>query len=79
MNAKDLRERTTEDLVTLRNTVKQDLFSYRMKNFTNQLEDSSLILKSRRDIARIEGILHERTPIGAARAATSENGKGSDS
>lgn len=79
MKAKDLRERTTEDLTTLRATFKQELFSYRMKNFTNQLEDTSLIQKSRRDLARIDGILHERTPITVPGAAISDSGKGSDS
>jgi large subunit ribosomal protein L29 len=79
MKAKDLRERATEDLSSLRNTLKQELFSYRMKNFTNQLEDTSLIQKSRRDLARIEGILHQRTPTDAGTAGISEIGKGSDS
>jgi large subunit ribosomal protein L29 len=74
MKAKDLRERTTEDLTSLRASCKQELFSYRMKNFTNQLEDTSLINKSRRDLARIEGILNERSAAGAE----SESAKGSD-
>jgi large subunit ribosomal protein L29 len=60
MEAKDLRERATEDLVELCANMKKELFSHRMKNFTNQLEDTSLIGKARRDIARIEGILRDR-------------------
>ena len=60
MKAKDLRERPTDDLVELRKMMTKDLFSYRMKNFTSQLEDTSLIGKTRRDIARIEQILTER-------------------
>jgi large subunit ribosomal protein L29 len=79
MKAKDLRERTTEDLNTLRATCKQELFSYRMKNFTNQLEDTSLIRKSRRDLARLEIILHERMAAEAVHAGNSESVKGSDS
>ena len=78
MKAKDLHERTTEDLSTLRNTCKEELFSYRMKNFTNQLEDTSLIKKSRRDLARIESILNERLAAGTD-SAQSESAKGSDS
>jgi len=78
MKSKDLRERTTEDLSTLRATYKQELFSYRMKNFTNQLEDTSLIKKSRRDLARIESILNERLAAGTD-SAQSESAKGSDS
>ena len=60
MKAKDLRERSTEDLVQLKDSIEKDLFGYRMKNFTGQLEDTSLLKKSKKDIARIELILHER-------------------
>ena len=60
MKAKDLRERSTEDLAELKATLSKDLFSHRMKNFTNQLDDTSLIPKTRRDIARIELLLSER-------------------
>ena len=61
MKAKDLRERSSEDLATLKASMQKDLFSYRMKNFTDQLEDRSLLGKARRDVARIETILAERT------------------
>jgi len=60
MNAKDLRERSSEDLATLKASIQKDLFSYRMKNWTDQLEDTSLLTKTRRDLARIETILRER-------------------
>jgi large subunit ribosomal protein L29 len=61
MKAKDLRERSSEDLQELENTLRKDLFSYRMKNFTNQLDDTCLLKKTRRDLARIELVLCERT------------------
>ena len=60
MKAKDLRERSTEDLQTLKGSLDKDLFSYRMKNHTQQLEDTSLLGKTKRDIARIEQILRDR-------------------
>jgi large subunit ribosomal protein L29 len=60
MKAKDLRARATEDLLELKASMKKELFSHRMKNFTNQLDDTSLIRRTRRDIARIEGILRAR-------------------
>jgi large subunit ribosomal protein L29 len=66
MNAKDLRARSTEDLLELKASVKKELFSNRMKNFTNQLDDTSQIQKARRDLARIEGILKERTTTAAS-------------
>jgi large subunit ribosomal protein L29 len=69
MKAKDLRERTTDDLVELRTMLNKDLFNYRMRNCTNRLDDTSLLRKTRRDLARIEQILRERTPAAAAAEA----------
>ncbi len=60
MKAKELSERTTEDLSELKKQLKKDLFSSRMKNYVNQLEDTSVLHKARKDIARIEQILHAR-------------------
>lgn len=71
MKAADLTGRETQDLVELREQLKRDLFSYKMKNFTNQLDDTSLIQKTRRDVARIEGIL-------AGRAKPSESNASKD-
>jgi large subunit ribosomal protein L29 len=65
MKTKDLRERSTEDLAELKATLSKDLFSHKMKNFTGQLDDTSLINKSRKDIARIELLLSERAAKGA--------------
>lgn len=60
MKSKDLRERSSEDLVTLKASMQKDLFSFRMKNWTDQLEDTSLLQKTRRDIARIDTVLRAR-------------------
>ena len=60
MKCKELRDRSSDDLVQLREMMRKDLFSFRMKNATSQLEDMSMIGKTRKDIARIELILHER-------------------
>ena len=65
MKAKDLRERSTEDLAELKATLTKDLFSHKMKNFTGQLDDTSSIGKTRKDIARIELLLSERAAKGA--------------
>jgi large subunit ribosomal protein L29 len=74
MKAKELRERSTEDLVELRALMKKDLFGYRMRNHTGQLDDNSLIRKSRRDIARVEHILHERATAAAQSKAAADGG-----
>ncbi|HEX7452651.1 MAG TPA: 50S ribosomal protein L29 [Polyangiaceae bacterium] len=71
MKAKDLRERSTEDLAELKTSLEKDLFSHRMKNATDQLGDTSLLGKARKDIARAELILHERR----AAAASSKGAK----
>ncbi len=67
MKAKELLERSTESLVELKGSLTKDLFSYRKKNFTGQLDDTSLLNKTRKDIARIESILAARSS--AQRAA----------
>jgi len=60
MKAKDLRDRSTEDLRQLVAQLGTDLFQYRMKNFTNRLDDTSLVRKTRLDVARVRTILAER-------------------
>jgi len=60
MKAKDLRDRTTEDLRELDKRLSADLFQYRFKNFTNRLDDTSLVHKTRRDVARVRTVLAER-------------------
>ena len=74
MKAKDLRERSTEDLGELKASIEKDLFSHRMKNATDQLGDTSLLGKARKDIARVELILHERA-VSAQSAASSKGAK----
>ncbi len=60
MKASDIRERDVEALKELRDSLKKDLFGYRMKNHTSQLDDTSLLRKTKKDLARIELVLHER-------------------
>jgi len=60
MKAKELKERTTEDLEELKGQLKKDLFNYRMKNHVSQLDDTSLLNRTSKDIARIELILGQR-------------------
>ena len=72
INGKDIRKLIVAcdagmgSSVMLASQLRKDLFSYRMKNYTNQLDDTSLLKKTRRDIARIEQILHERNDQEAA-------------
>lgn len=61
MKAKDLRERTVEDLRELAGVSRRELFERRMQNATGQLDDTSSIRRTRRVIARIEQAIHQRT------------------
>ena len=67
-NAKDLRERSTEDLTELEKSLRGDGFQARFKNFTNRLDDTSSIGKNRRDLARVATILREREIVAAIKA-----------
>lgn len=67
MKAPDLREKSVEDLRELRKTLQRDVFQNRLKNFTNRLDDTSAIRKSKRDLARVITLLRERE-LGVARA-----------
>lgn len=78
MKASDLTKRTSKDLEGLLESMKKDLFSYRMKNLTNQLDDTTLLGKTRRDIARVQAILHERALQSAQQVAGVEVEKGSE-
>ncbi|HWL88292.1 MAG TPA: 50S ribosomal protein L29 [Polyangiaceae bacterium] len=66
MKAKDLHERSLEDLKELEKSLRADLFQNRLKNFTNRLDDTSNISKTRRDLARVLTILQSRAAGGAA-------------
>jgi large subunit ribosomal protein L29 len=60
MKAADLREKSQEDLHELQKTLTRDVFQNRLKNFTNRLDDTSAIRKTRRDLARVITVLREK-------------------
>jgi large subunit ribosomal protein L29 len=59
MKAKDMREKSLEDLRELEKSLAHDAFQAKFKNFTNRLDDSSQIQKLRRDLARVKTLLVE--------------------
>jgi large subunit ribosomal protein L29 len=69
MKAKDLRERSVEDLRELEKSLTRDTFTHRFKNFTNQLDDTSLIAKAKRDLARVKTLLRQQALVTATKAA----------
>jgi large subunit ribosomal protein L29 len=60
VRAKELRERSAQELQGLIDEAKQTLFQTRIKNATHQLTDTSSVQKARREVARIETVLAER-------------------
>jgi large subunit ribosomal protein L29 len=77
MKAKDLRERTVEELKELEKSLAKDFFQSRFKNFTNRLDDTSAIKKARRDQARVKTLLveHAKGLKPTAAKATSKESK----
>ena len=60
MKAKDLHERTVEDLKELEKTLNTTLFDSRFKNFTNRLDNTASLRNARREIARVKTVLAEK-------------------
>jgi large subunit ribosomal protein L29 len=69
MKAADLREKSLEDLVELEKSFAREFFNARLKNFTNQLDDTSAIRKAKRDRARVLTVLQQRRAAASATSA----------
>ena len=61
MKPAEVREKSTEELQGLHRELTRDLWKLRFDNLANQLDNTSQIGKLRRDIARINTILTERS------------------
>ncbi len=72
MKASDLREKSVEDLRELQASLAHDTFQNRLKNFTNRLDDTSVINKTKRDLARVITLLRERGAGSAPAAAKAD-------
>jgi large subunit ribosomal protein L29 len=66
MDIKELRDCTDERLAELEGTLRRQIFDSRIKNYTNQLDDTASIRRARRDLARVKTILNERSGSEAA-------------
>jgi large subunit ribosomal protein L29 len=60
MKASDLREKSAADLTELKASLARDVFQNRLKNFTNRLDDTSAMRKTRRDLARVLTLLRSQ-------------------
>ena len=69
IQAKDLRGNEPAELARTLRKLEEDLFQYRLKKNTNQLENTMLVRHTRRDIARVNTVMAERLHKSTAAAA----------
>jgi large subunit ribosomal protein L29 len=60
MKAKELRELTAEELLKRKKDLKEEVFNLRFQHSTGQLDNTSRMKLIKKDIARIELVLHEK-------------------
>jgi large subunit ribosomal protein L29 len=72
ITAKDLRGNEPDELRRTLRKLEEDLFKHRMKKVTNQLENTMLIRRARRDIARVNTVLGDKLRVGPAGAPASK-------
>ncbi len=68
MDAKELRDKTPDQLREQLSTLKKEAFNLRFQQATGQIENTARMRGVRRDVARVKTILNEK----AATAATAE-------
>jgi large subunit ribosomal protein L29 len=72
VDIKELRDCTVERLAELESTLRRQVFDARIKNYTNQLDDTASIRRARRDLARVKTLLNERRGGDADNSAAEE-------
>lgn len=60
MNAKDLREKSVEELNAQLLTLRESQFKLNMQRSTGQLGQSHLLKEAKQDIARVKTVLNEK-------------------
>lgn len=60
MKPETLREKSDDELRELESQLREEMFRLRIQKHTNQLQQPHLLRETRRDIARIKTILHQR-------------------
>lgn len=60
MKAAELRNKTTEELQSELQSLKENLFNQRFRSILGQLEDTTRVGKIRKDIARVQTVLGAR-------------------
>ncbi len=60
MNAKELKDKSTEELGKQLLALREDQFKLRMQKATGQLGQTHLLKQNQRDIARVKTVLREK-------------------
>ena len=60
MSAKDLRDRTDDELVSFVQEKSEELFKLRFQHYTGQLENTARLKMVRRELARARTVITER-------------------
>ncbi|MFE8072955.1 50S ribosomal protein L29 [Marinobacteraceae bacterium S3BR75-40.1] len=60
MKAKDMREKSVDELNAELNTLLKEQFNLRMRKATGQLNQTHLLSQTKRDIARVKTVLNEK-------------------
>ena len=63
MKAKELKNKSVEELTAKLDELKKDLFMLRMQHATNQLDNPMQLAAVKKDIARVKTIIREKTSI----------------
>ncbi len=66
MDAKELREKTPDQLKEQLESLKKEAFNLRFQQATGQLENTARMRQVRRDIARVKTVLNEIAAQAAA-------------
>ena len=61
MKAKELKNKSVEELTAKLDELKKDLFMLRMQHATNQLDNPMQLNTVKKDIARVKTIIREKT------------------
>ena len=69
MNVKEIRQLSDEELDSELARLRRHLFDVRSQAVTEKLEDTTMITKVRRDIARLLTVAHERQSAAASASA----------
>ncbi len=60
MNASELRELAVEELEQKARETRDEFFNAKVKHATGQLEDTAKLHRLRRDVSRVETVLHQK-------------------